>query len=331
MKERFFKAFYVVLGLLISIFVLVMYLSSGNLSSDELTESVQFERPSSERQDSTLKVVSYNIGYLSGMTNNRSIKRELAFFDENLAQAKGVFERLDADIAGFQEIDFASSRSFHRDQMDSLAKAGNFIAGYKSINWDKKYVPFPYWPPSNHFGEMLSGQAILATYPLTEGRTIKLTPHMNAPAYYRAFYLDRLLQLAEVAFQEQKILVMNVHLEAFDSETRLEQIKTLKATYEQYASRQPVILMGDFNSEVPARSGDMDIISQLMSAPWIRSAIPFEAHDQYGTFPSEAPERMIDYIFYNQNFLACLDYRVVDAGEISDHLPVAATFQLIAQ
>lgn len=79
-------------------------------------------------------------------------------------------------------------------------------------------MPFPYWPPSNHFGTMLSGQAILSHYPISEGRTHKLTPHLNAPFYYSAFYLDRLLQVIEVSYHDQFVRIMNVHMKAFDTE-----------------------------------------------------------------------------------------------------------------
>ncbi len=330
MKKRILKAFLAVIGFLVSILVLVGYLSSSTLPAEERTQTV-FYQSMSQPQDSLLNVVTYNLGYLSGMTNNRSIVRERAFFDENLRNAKALFAKREVDIVGFQEIDFASSRSFHRNQMDSLAQAGGFVAGYKSVNWDKRYVPFPYWPPSNHFGKMLSGQAIVANTPLAKGQTITLAPYKSAPAYYRAFYLDRLLQLAEVEFLGQKVMVMNLHLEAFDAETRVEQIKTLKEIYAQYASKQPVILMGDFNSVVPAAGSEEDAIEQLMKSPWIRSAIPFDEHDKHSTFPSEAPVKMIDYIFYNENFLTCAHYEViVEAGQISDHLPVAATLQLKA-
>lgn len=303
-------------------------MSSGNASEDSYFEVIDYSEPL-KIVDSTLKVMTYNIGYLSGMTNNRSIKREESFFENHLLQAKKLIQEENPSIVSFQEIDFGGRRSFHVNQLDSLALAGKYIAAYKSINWDKKYVPFPNWPPSNHFGRMLSGQAILSQYLLEDDTTIILNPNLNAPAYYRAFYLDRLLQITEIDFLGTQVKIMNVHLEAFDRQTRLEQITQVKQEYEKYAAEQPVILMGDFNSLVPELSEEIDAIDLLMDAQWIASAIHFDQESNNRTFPSTDPVRMIDYIFYNENYFRCNRAKVInEAGQISDHLPVVAELEL---
>ena len=301
-------------------------MSSGNLPESAYTELIEYQNPE-PIQDSSLNVMTYNVGYLSGMTNNQSTKREETFFNENLAKAKSL-NKLNPDVVGFQEIDFNASRSFGINQMDSIASTGNYASGYKSINWDKTYVPFPYWPPSNHFGRMISGQAILSNCPIKKSETLVLSRNTDAPYYYRAFYLDRLLQVVEVDFLGTSVMIMNVHLEAFDKETRLRQIEQVKDAFEKYSSEYPVILMGDFNSEIPAPN-QLDAIDILMETPWIASAIPFEEEPSHRTFSSEKPVRMIDYIFYNENFLTCTAYDVLDeVGQISDHLPILASFKL---
>ncbi len=308
--------------------LLVFYMSSGNVSSESYYEVIDYSDPVVV-SDSTLKVMTFNMGYLSGMTNNRSIPRDKGLFEEHLLQAKKLMQNVDASIIGFQEIDLGGSRSFDVNQLDSLAKAGDYASAYKSINWDKKYVPFPYWPPSNHFGRMLSGQAILSKYSIENDQTFILDPNLSKPAYYRAFYLDRLLQVAEINFLGAQVKIMNVHLEAFDRNTRLKQIEVVKREFEKYASHQPVILMGDFNSLMPDLSEEMDAIDILMEAKWITSAIPFNQESNNRTFPSDDPVRMIDYIFYNENFLKCLEAKALkESKQISDHLPVLAEFKL---
>lgn len=303
-------------------------MSTGNVSDESYFEIIDYSEPLAI-SDSTLKVMTYNIGYLSGMTNNRSVRREKSLFAEHLMQAKKMIQEENPCVVSFQEIDFGANRSFDVNQLDSLALAGKYVSAYKSINWDKKYVPFPYWPPSNHFGNMLSGQAILSRYPLENDQTMVLNPNLNAPAYYRAFYLDRLLQIAEINFLGAQVKIMNVHLEAFDMPTRLEQIELVKREFEKYAAQQPVLLMGDFNSLIPDVSEEIDAIDLLMEAEWITSAIPFNQESNNRTFPSTDPERMIDYIFYNKNFFHCKQAKVInEAGQISDHLPLVAEFDL---
>lgn len=313
---------------LICLFVLAVYMSSGSFPKIDYYTIVNYNR-ATEKADSTFSVITYNIGYMSGMTNNQSVKREEPLFDANLIKAKELFSAINPDLVGFQEIDFGSDRSFTVNQLDSLTLAAEYSSAYRSVNWDKNYVPFPYWPPSNHFGRVLSGQAILSRFPVNSGETIVLPPDRSTPLYYQAFYIDRLLQIAEVDFSWQKVMVMNVHLEAYNRETRLEQIEIVKAKYEEYADRRPVILMGDFNSEIPGMTNGSDAIEVLMNAPHIRSAIPFDLHSENNTYSSLDPVRMIDYIFYNENFLKCDSAAVLQqAGNVSDHLPVWGKFKL---
>lgn len=323
------KRILLVLGtVVLLVWLAFSYLSSGNLNAKEKESMITYgDAPAIS--DSTLRVMTYNLGYLSGMTNNRSIKRETAFFADHLQQAGELLAGAEADVVGFQEIDFGASRSFHVNQLDTLALAGNYTSAYRSVNWDKKYVPFPYWPPSNHFGEMLSGQAILSKLPMEAIETVTLAAPENAPSYYKAFYLDRLLQIAEVDFLGTSVIMMNVHLEAFYTETRLEQIQTIMEVYESYAEQQPVILIGDFNSEIAAIADEPDAIEMLMKSKGIASAVPFQQEASHRTFSSKQPEKMIDYLFYNEAFLSCTEARVAtEAGQISDHLPVLASFRL---
>lgn len=322
------RVFLFLFSILIFVGTIVFYGSSGNVQNEEkYTFFTYYQFP--ETSDSTLEVMTYNLGYLSGMTNNLSIKRERDFFVENLNQTKNLFRETAPDIVGFQEIDFGANRSFDANQLDSLALSGNYLTAYRSINWDKNYVPFPYWPPSNHFGRMLSGQAVLSKFPITMSETIVLPPNFESPYYYRMFYLDRLLQVVEIEFLGKKIVIMNVHLEAYDLPTRLKQIEIVKKEFERYALSQPVILMGDFNSEIPSQTEQPDAIEYLMNTQWIASAVPFDKEKMNHTFSSERPEKMIDYLFYNENFLGCKEAHVIpEAGQVSDHLPVWGAFEL---
>ena len=97
------------------------------------------------------------------MTNNLPIKKEQVFFDENLKTVLAQFKRLDPDFIAFQEIDFASKRSYDVNQQNEIAKLGyNFVG--QTINWDKKYLPFPELPISMQYGRILSGQSILSKF-----------------------------------------------------------------------------------------------------------------------------------------------------------------------
>lgn len=65
--------------LLLFIFLIGAYLSSGNIAEDEHIALIDFNLQRQKVSDSTLKIVTYNIGYLSGMLNNRPLKRDQVF------------------------------------------------------------------------------------------------------------------------------------------------------------------------------------------------------------------------------------------------------------
>lgn len=327
----------VVAGLLsILILAVIIFYFTASSSWGDTTNYHQLKswEASASKTEDTLIAMTYNIGYLSGMTNNLPILRNKALFDENLSQAKTVIALINPDIIGFQEIDYQSNRSYDVQQLDELARSSNYSYALQSVNWDRRYVPFPYWPPEHHFGKMLSGQSILAKGSLSTDQVVTLPKPVNAPFYYNAFYLDRLVQIADWEIGGTTIKVMNLHLEAFDKETRIIHAKAVKQLYESFASNMPVIVLGDFNSPPAIKEGEdgMDIV---MSASNIASAVSDSLYASnplnYSTFSSDSPREMIDFILYNPSHIQAINAFVPKAGEISDHLPVVFKFKLFDQ
>lgn len=301
--------------------------SAGSLDSDQLDSKIVYH-PNYKKSKDTLRVMTFNLGYLSGMTNNLPIDRDEQLFEDNLQKTQSLLNTYKPDVIGFQEIDFAADRSFGYNQLDSLAQG--YANAYRSVNWDKTYVPFPYWPFSRHFGRMLSGQAILSKYELTEIETITLEKPLNASFLYNRFYLDRLIQIVKLHLDNTEVILMNVHLEAFDKETRLLHGKVVVDLFVKYADRYPVLIIGDFNSE-PDYLDDSDVMEMILSAKGIASSISQAnyAAKSTTTFPSREPSKLIDYLLYNPKYLQVVESNVIqEAGEISDHLPVLSKFVL---
>ena len=280
----------------------------------------------------SISIMTYNLGYLSGMTNNKAVDRSEDLFTDNFEAAKTLLEENMIDIASFQEIDFNSDRSYHHDQAGELAEALGYPFIAKAINWNKTYVPFPYWPPSNHFGSIVSGQAILSRFEIKEQSFIDLKK-ADYPFYYNAFYLDRMAQVAKISVYGKDLILINVHLEPWDADNRKEQVEQLLGLLESY-SDLPVILLGDFNATLQGseHSYEEEVSLRLLKEFGnFKNAIPdssyFENEDEYLTFNSEEPSIRIDYIFYDASKLEMKHARVMkEAGEISDHLPVMAYF-----
>ncbi|MGB3137795.1 MAG: endonuclease/exonuclease/phosphatase family protein [Nodosilinea sp.] len=158
----------IALGLPIAVLVgTFVYISSPNLPAADYDNQITYEDyPAGVTNPEQLSVVSYNIGYLSGLTNQQAVERDRAFFSANQATAVQALAALAPDILALQEIDFDAYRSFNRNQQYAISDALEMAHDAIAINWDKRYVPFPYWPPQAHYREVVSGQAVLSRYPI---------------------------------------------------------------------------------------------------------------------------------------------------------------------
>lgn len=312
----------------VSLFIIFFfYAKSPNWDTAEYYRILEFDSIYSTLKD-TLTICSYNLGYLSGMTNNLPVENAHELYLENMVRVIALFSKLDPDVLALQEVDYDSDRSHRQDQLAEMVTTLKYPTAYRSVNWDKTYVPFPYWPISRNFGQIVSGQAIVAKYPMTNAQTKVLEMPLTAPPLYNDFYIDRLVQLLDLNIGDRVVKIMNVHLEAFDQATRLRQAEKVKEIFESFED-VPVILMGDFNdspiySEHPQRTLDI-----IMSAKNIESAVSELAFSldpkAFYTYSSGHPERMLDHIFYNKKFMTTVHVRVVkEAGQISDHLPLIA-------
>ena len=278
----------------------------------------------------SIAIMTFNLGYLSGMTNNRAIDRDEELYATNMERTKRLLQNRSIDIACFQEIDFNADRSFNIDQARTLYSSCLYRNYAWAVNWDKRYVPFPYWPPSNHFGSILSGQAVLSQFEILEVSHIDLKK-ADHPFYYNAFYLDRLAQVVRINIYGRELVLINVHMEAFDAKNREEQMEQLASLIDSY-NEEPVVLLGDFNSTLPEAEFQYEkeeTMNILRSLDYMKPALPdslyLKNESEYLTFNSEEPSIRIDYIFYDSRYLQMDHARVLrEAGSISDHLPIMA-------
>lgn len=318
--------FIVLLAMVLLVFCIVFFLwaSSPTLSEKEYSKLITYDHVQKTDNDSIYSIVTYNIGYLSGMTNNTTAEKPISLYESNLKKVKKEFKLLNADIIAFQEIDYASARSYYVNQQNEIAALGYpYIA--QAINWDETYVPFPYWPPSKHFGETVSGQSIVSKYPLTAHERIVLERVADAPFYRDALYLERLAQVSLATIENTKIAIINVHLEAFDKATRERQLDAVIELFNDYQKKYPVILLGDFNSAPTFENAAIDKIFKLKG---IGNAA-FNSDMPSNTYDTKNPFKRIDYIFYTEDSIEYFDGKVLkEFGQASDHLPVEMQFKL---
>lgn len=315
---------------ILALVIFYFWASSGSFPRDKYAEIVDYP-VAAPRGKKEFTVITYNIGYLSGLTNNKAVERDKKLFDDNLKTVVDALKPLNADIIGLQEIDLASKRSFKVNQVLELAEQLSFNQGAIAINWDKNYVPFPYFSFSTHFARVLSGQAVLSSYPIANNKRIVLDKVESKPFFYNALYLDRVAQVSEIKVENRSVIVINVHLEAFDAPTRRKQTEYVQKLLSEYVDKYPVLLIGDFNSTVPPiPENPQPTIDILLKTSGIKSAFPPEAlnNPQIATFPSDTPKYKLDYIFYTPKNIELIEWRIVDeVKQASDHLPVMMRFR----
>lgn len=325
-------------ALLVGLVLWVVWASTGRLSDGERTQTKRYDAPPLRSAPDTLTVMTYNIGYLSGMTNNDPVVRPDSFLSANLEQALTLIREADPDVIGFQEIDYGAARSGYVQQLDTIARRLGYAAAAQAVNWDERYIPFPYGRPAVHFGRTVSGQAVLSRFPIrNHARKVLSRP----PQWIGrdAFYLDRLAQVAVLDLGGRPLFVLNLHLEAFDQNTREKQAREVRRYYDRLAATGlPVLLLGDFNSErAPANAAARDstlhiLVHDTILKPTVPDSVRATRASTTSTYPADNPTRKIDHIFYPSDVLKRVGHQIRcgSPSPPADHCAVTASFRLVA-
>ena len=291
----------------------------------------------------TLRIMTWNLAYARGTNPDNRVNRPIS--PSQLAQrlsmmAKVIRDRR-VDILLVQEIDFDSKRSHHIDQMISLARESGLPFAAQAISWDARYVPFPYWPPTSHYGRVKSGGAILSRVPILENTVHLLPKPKNNPWWYNAFYLFRYSQWVSIKIGGQLFWIVNNHLEAFDKENRQEQAKIVEGLVQERSKRAPILVLGgDLNTVPPEAQRKHDfpdadnddyrddrtlgIFREITTLREIISREDYRASERtFFTFPTMDPTRRLDYLFVS-NRATVSEVEFVETMDFSDHRPVLA-------
>lgn len=309
---------------IIAFVIFFFWASSPTIDEKEYAELIENENPVAVINDSVYSIVTYNVGYLSGMTNNLPVAKPRKLFEDNQKKVEAELKKVNPDIVAFQEIDYKASRSYEVNQEKEFMKLGfNYAA--RGVNWDERYVPFPYWPPSMHFGKVISGQSIISKYKLKDYERIVLERVPDNPFYRDALYLERLAQVVKVVLEGKEVVIINIHLEAFDKPTRVRQFEYVLELFKQYKDQYPTILLGDFNSKARDKEAAVQKIFKMNGV----GNAAFNAVNPSNTFDTKNPFERIDYIFYTENTIEYVNGKVLnDFEQASDHLPVEMQFKL---
>ncbi len=165
-----------------------------------------------------------------------------ALVEKNLTGIKALLEEADADIYLLQEVDADARRSYGIDQRAVLQEGRAMDTAY-ALNYSCDFVPFP-WPP---IGKVHSGLFTMSSFSFADTA--------GASRYARTANLKRCLLVTRipVAGTERELVVVNLHLEAYDDGAgkAAQTAMLMDLLQEEYAAGNYVIAGGDFNCSFP--------------------------------------------------------------------------------
>ena len=203
-----------------------------------------------------LTLVSMNIGY-GGLGRNQNFFMDGGSMvrpdrkedvEENLSGILSALAQQRADVYLLQEVDADSYRTYWIDEADYLEHGLSMGATF-AHNFKCEFVPFP-WPV---IGKVESGLLTLSNLQVAEATRESLPVPFSWP--FRVANLKRclLVQRVPLAGSQKELVVINLHLEAYDSgEGKRAQTERLAQIMQaEYRNGNYVIAGGDFNQAFP--------------------------------------------------------------------------------
>lgn len=234
--------------------LLITYLSITEYKPGEV-ETIKILNNASEEisKDKEISIMTWNIGYGAlgdnadffmdgGKMVNTATKKRL---ESNLNSIEEFVRNEDANIQFFQEMDTNSYRSHHKNEYQRMGKVLSDSASALAYNFKVKFIPYPL-PP---IGKVESGISTFSEYKINTAERIKLPIPFKWPVRIANLKRCLLVTRLPVAGSDKELVLINLHLEAFDDGSgKIEQTKKLKEYMDkEVAKGNYVIAAGDFN------------------------------------------------------------------------------------
>lgn len=242
-------------------------------------------------QGDTFTVLTWNIGYgalsetadffMDGGEHVRSSSREQV--TENVSSIAAELRELDADIMYLQEVDRSSKRSYYVDELEYATRALTDYESTFATNYKVLYVPYPL--PT--IGKVDCGIATLSSYPLSDSERVSLPCPFTYPI--RLCNLKRCLLVDRIPVEgtDHELVLVNLHLEAYDDgEGKEAQTKQLQTLLQEEAQKgNYVIAGGDFNQSFSNYDNSAyPIINEDM---WVPGEVDVEAFGEEFQFVTD--------------------------------------------
>jgi endonuclease/exonuclease/phosphatase family metal-dependent hydrolase len=249
----------------------------------------------------TLVVLTYDLGYGLGEPHKPASALAASIYDR-LDHIVETVAAVGADVALFQEVDFASQRTHGIDQLHYIAAALGWGFAARAITWECRYLPYPVWPVGRPTGRVRAGMGVISRYPLVQNTRQRLPQARSMPVLAPLFLPHHVVQMVDVQCGTQTLRLCNVHLDAHDVTSRQRQARAL-AEFVRHIATPVSVLMGAFNAALPhtAESGSatdpsldqtMDIIVDELQGRF-RAVVDDTLLPQMPAAPASLPQVLV--------------------------------------
>lgn len=244
----------IVISLVAALLVLVAVLFATEYQP-EATENIEVVGEASETLsiDDSFTILTFNTGYgslgdnadffLDGGSSVKTADKERVLTNMDGIAAAAI--TADADIAFFQEVDVNSMRSNRVDEAAFLRDALSGMESTFAYNYRSIFIPYPI-PP---IGQVNAGILTMSRFPISDSTRVQLPVPFSG--IERLGNLKRCLLVDRVPVEgsEKELVLVNLHLEAYDSgEGKAAQTAMLRdLLQEELEKGNYVIAGGDFN------------------------------------------------------------------------------------
>ncbi len=300
------------------------------------------------KEGQTLSILSLNTGYcglskdenffMDGGTKVAPDSRELV--ERNISGISQILADAQTDIYFLQEVDVNSKRSYHIDQTEAYSSELG-MPGIFAYDFNAKFVPYPF----PMIGKVESGLYTMTGYKVTEASRIALPESFSWPI--KTCNLKRCILMSRLPVEgtDKELVLMNFHLEAYDSgEGKIAQTRLLASLIqEEYEKGNYVIAGGDFNQTIegidkyPIWNTEDWVPGTLMNSD-LPEHFSFAVSDNaptcrllngpYSGNYQDSQVYVIDGFIVSDN-MDLVSVENIDVGfEYSDHQPVRLTVKL---
>lgn len=280
-KGGFFRG---LLKLVVWLLVIVIVLVGGMIGFLSATEFKPGDVETAEiagqangklKSGAEMTVMSWNIGY-GALGDNADFFMDggtsVYTADEERVESNmdGIIDNIGTskpDIAFIQEIDQDSSRSHHTNEYEMLQTEFPDYCTSFANNFKVAYLPYPI-PP---MGKVDSGIATFSKYQADSAERIQLPIPFTWPMRMANLKRCLLVERIPVAGSDKELVLVNLHLEAYDSgEGKVAQTKQLAELLNQeYEKGNYVIAGGDFNQIFSSEDYNAFAVKEGMWSPGI--------------------------------------------------------------